>query len=218
MSTEKPKKNSDQSAKQATNRAKEQIESSTIEPLRAYGALTTDYYEQLFSTQFDAVRSFADKSLAQSRAWLDVRDAESFQKVVEEQQQAIRDMRERLKEDAIKISNLSQEYLKESQQLAMERMQVGRKQLEENMQEGKEQIEDSMQQGKEQLKASMDQGKEQVKDNMQHGKEQVKDNVQKGREQTKDNLQKGKEEVASTQQKSHQQTDKSNNSSSTPKK
>ena len=207
MSTEKPKKNRDHSAKQATNRAKDQIESSTIEPLRAYGSLTTDYYEQLVSTQFDAVRSFADKGLAQSRAWLDVRDVESFQKVLEEQQQAIRDMRERLKDDAIKISTLSQEYLKESQQLAMERMQVGRQQLEENMQQGKEQIEDSIQQGKEQLKASMNQGTEQVKDNMQTG-----------REQAKDNLAKGKEEVANTQQKRRQPSVKSHTSSNTPKK
>ncbi|SDN95006.1 phasin family protein [Vreelandella arcis] len=151
MSAEKTKKDSDQNAEQATKRAKEQIEKSTVEPVRAYGSLTTDYYEKLFSTQFEAVRAFAEKSLAQSRSWLDVKDAESFQKVAAEQQQTVREMSDRLKDDTQKISALSQEFLQESQQLAMESMQVGRKQLEENMQKGKEQVEESMQQSKENL-------------------------------------------------------------------
>lgn len=183
MSTENSRHGSDQFAEQANNSAKEQSGSSTDKPLRAYGSLTTDYYEQLFSTQFDAVRNFAEKSLAQSRSWLEVKDSDSFQKVADEQQKAIREMSERLMEDTKKINSLCQEYLNESQQLAMESMEVGRKQLEENMQQGNEQLKENMQQGNEQFKENMQQGKHQFKDNTQQSKERDKDNMQKGQHQ-----------------------------------
>ncbi|MBD3896096.1 phasin family protein [Halomonas sp. ML-15] len=151
-----------------TDRAKQQFDSSMVEPVRAYGSLTTDYYEKLFSTQFDAVRAFADTSLAQSRSWLEVRDSESFQQVVEEQQHSIREMGERLKADTDKISSLSQEYLKETQQLAMGSMQTGQKQLEENMQKGQQQ-----------LKENFQKGQDQVNDGMQKAKSSEADKVKK---------------------------------------
>ncbi|KPQ23356.1 MAG: Phasin protein [Halomonas sp. HL-48] len=154
MNAEKMKKENDTKADQATNRTKQKIDQSVTEPLRAYGTLTTDYYEKLFSTQFDTVRALADSSLAQSRSWLDVRDAESFQKVAEDQQQAFREISERLKDDTDKIRSLSQEFLQESKQLAMDNMQVNRKHLEDNMQQGKKQVEDSMQKSKDQAEKS----------------------------------------------------------------
>lgn len=134
---------------QATERATEQFDNSIVEPVRAYGALTTDYFEQLFSAQFDAVRAFTDTSLAQSRSWLEARDSDSFRQVIEEQQQAVREMSDRLKEDADKIQSLSEEYLKETQQLTMESMQSSHKQLEENMQKGQKQFQENLQKGKE---------------------------------------------------------------------
>ncbi|WP_104203896.1 phasin family protein [Billgrantia saliphila] len=133
---------------QATERAAEQFNNAIGEPVRAYGALTTDYFEQLFSAQLDAVRAFADSSLAQSRSWLEVKDSDSFRQVIEQQQQAVQQLSERLKEDADKIQALSQEYLKETQQLATDNMQSGRQQIEENMQKGKDQLENSFQKGK----------------------------------------------------------------------
>lgn len=131
------------------NQATEQFDNAMVEPVRAYGALTTDYFEQLFSAQFDAVRAFADTSLAQSRSWLEVRDSDSLRKVIEEQQQAVREMSERLKEDSDKIRSLSQDYLKETQKLSMESIQSGGKQLEEHMQDGQKQFQEHLQKGKE---------------------------------------------------------------------
>lgn len=141
MSAEKTKKDGDQ--------ATEQFDNAMLEPVRAYGTLTTDYFEKLFSAQFDAVRAFAETSLAQSRSWLEVKDPDSFRQVIEEQQQAIREMSERLKEDTDKIQSLSQEYLKETQQLTMESVESGRKQLDENMQKAQKQFQENLQKGKE---------------------------------------------------------------------
>lgn len=145
MSAEKTKTDGNE----ATERATEQSDDAIIEPVRAYGALTANYFEQLFSAQFDAIRAFADTSAAQSHSWLEVKDSESLRQAIEEQQQAVREMSERLKEDASKIQSLSQEYLKETQQLTTESMQKGQKQFQENLQKGQDKVEDSHKKGKE---------------------------------------------------------------------
>ncbi|MCL7940930.1 phasin family protein [Halomonas sp. ATCH28] len=163
MSAEKTKTDSNQATKQTS----EQLENAIVEPVRAYGALTTDYFEQLFSAQFDAVRAFADTSLAQSRSWLEVRDSDSLQQVIEQQQQAVREMSERLKEDTDKIRSLSQEYLKGTQQLMMESMQSGQNQLEENMQKGQKQFQENLQKGQDQVEDSLQKDKDEVEDTQQ---------------------------------------------------
>lgn len=98
----------------------QQFQTSIVEPARAFGSLTLEFYEKLLSAQFDAVRALADMSLAQSRTWLDVKDAESLKKVVESQQKAVQDMGERFKGDADKVTTLGQEYLQKGQKLAEE--------------------------------------------------------------------------------------------------
>ncbi|GHE20276.1 phasin family protein [Halomonas urumqiensis] len=145
MSAEKTKTD----INQATERTTEQFDNAVAEPVRAYGALTTDYFEQLFEAQFDAVRSFTDNSLAQSRSWLEVKDADSFRQVVEEQQNLIRDMSERLKEDADKIRSLSEEYLKSTQQLTAGNVQAGQEKLKENMQKSQAKMESNLKKSKE---------------------------------------------------------------------
>ncbi len=105
-------------SKATTQQATEQFESMFVAPARSFGALNLDYTEKLVAAQFDAVRALADVGLAQARGWLDVRDADSLKSVVESQQKASQDMGERLRGDAEKIVNLSQEYVQQSQKLA----------------------------------------------------------------------------------------------------
>lgn len=169
MSAEKTKTDGNQ----ATERAKEQFDNAIVEPVRAYGALTTDYFEQLFSAQFDAVRAFSDNSLAQSRSWLEVKDSDSLRQVIEEQQQAVRELSERLKANADKIQTLSQEYLKETQQLTTESMHSGRKQLEENMQKGQQQFQENLEKGQDRVKDSFKKGKEEADDTQQTSQRQA---------------------------------------------
>ncbi|AMC99436.1 MULTISPECIES: phasin family protein [Halomonas] len=151
MSAEKTKSDANQSSDRSSENTKRQFDNAVLEPVRAYGVLTTDYFEKLFSVQFDSVRAFADKNLAQSRSWLEVKDSDSFRQVIEQQQQAVRELSEQMKEDADRIQALSQDYLKETQQLTSESMQSGSKQLEENMQKGKAQVESHFQKGKEEM-------------------------------------------------------------------
>ncbi|MCC5882091.1 MAG: phasin family protein [Halomonas sp.] len=140
MKTENTKRNADQ----AISETNAQLNDAIVEPVREYGVLTTNYFEKLFSVQFDAVRNFSDNSIAQSRSWLEVKDSDSFKQVIEQQQQAVREFAERLKEDADKIRALSEEYMRDTQSLTKDSMQTGRKHLEKNMQKGKDQVENTL--------------------------------------------------------------------------
>lgn len=140
---------SKENSNQATAEASAQFNDAIAEPVRAYGLMTTNYFEKLFSAQFDSVRNFSDKSLEQSRSWLEVKDSDSFKQVVEQQQQAVHELSERLKEDADKIRSLSEEYMKDTQKLTKESMQTGSKHFEKNMQKGKNQVESSFKKGEE---------------------------------------------------------------------
>ncbi|KAA0012810.1 phasin family protein [Billgrantia pellis] len=99
-------------------KATQQLESLFFAPARAYGALSLEYYEKLLSAQFDAFRSYSDLTLAQARAWVDVKDSEGLKQVVETQQKVVKEFGERLQGDTKKVVDLSQEFLQKGQQLA----------------------------------------------------------------------------------------------------
>ena len=92
------------------DKATQQFESLFIAPARAYGSLTLEYYEKLLSAQMEAFRSYSDLSLAQARAWIDVKDSDSLKQVLETQQKAAKELGE--------VVDLSQEFLQKGQQLA----------------------------------------------------------------------------------------------------
>jgi len=105
------------STKATTQQATEQFEGIFVEPARAYGSLTLEYTEKLFGAQLDAARRYSDLSLAQARAWLEVRDADGLKKVVEGQQKAAQDLGEHVKADVEALSTLNQDYLQKGQKL-----------------------------------------------------------------------------------------------------
>ena len=100
------------------DKATQQFESLFIAPARAYGSLTLEYYEKLLSAQMEAFRSYSDLSLAQARAWIDVKDSDSLKQVLETQQKAAKELGERLQGYTKKVVDLSQEFLQKGQQLA----------------------------------------------------------------------------------------------------
>ncbi|MDN3521658.1 phasin family protein [Halomonas ramblicola] len=112
------------STKATTQKATEQFEGVFVEPARAYGSLTLEFYEKLFGAQLDAARRYTDLSLAQARAWIDVRDADGFKKAVEGQQKAAQDLGEQVKADVEKVSGLGQDYLQKGQKLVEESLKA----------------------------------------------------------------------------------------------
>lgn len=108
--------------KATTQKSAEQFEGLFVEPARAYGSLTLEYYEKLMATQVEAARAYADLGLAQARAWIDVRDADGLKKVLDGQQQVARDLGERFRADAEKVNALGQDFVQKSQALAEKSM------------------------------------------------------------------------------------------------
>ncbi|MCE9663109.1 phasin family protein [Halomonas sp. M5N1S17] len=129
---------------QATEQATQQFESLFVAPARAYGSLTLEYYEKLMAAQLDAFRTYSDLSLAQARAWIDVKDAEGLKQVVADQQKAVQDLGERLQGDTQKVVTLSQEFLQKGQKLAEENVKSGQKLAEENVKNGQKLAEDAV--------------------------------------------------------------------------
>lgn len=106
--------------KSATKKTTEQFGGLFVEPARAYGALTLEYYEKLLGLHMEAARSYTDLGLAQVRAWIDVRDVDGFKQVMEGQHKATQDLSERMKSDVKQFSTLGQDFLKQSQKLVEE--------------------------------------------------------------------------------------------------
>jgi phasin family protein len=94
------------------------FEAMLLGPARTYAALSIDYTEKLLGAQLDSAKAYADTSLAQARALLDVRDADGLRNYVEGQQQFAKDVTERLKGDAEKVVSLHQDFFQQSQKLA----------------------------------------------------------------------------------------------------
>ncbi|WP_163558775.1 phasin family protein [Halomonas sp. NO4] len=93
-------------------------------PARAYAALSLEFTEKLAAAQFEAARAYTDLSLAQARAWLDVKDVEGFKQIVESQQKVAQDLGNRVKGDAEKVVTLSQEFLQKGQKLTEENVKA----------------------------------------------------------------------------------------------
>ncbi|WP_445003418.1 phasin family protein [Halomonas mongoliensis] len=104
-------------SKATTRKSTEQFQTLVADPARAYGSLTLEYYEKLFSAQLEAARRYTELGFAQARAWVDVRDVDGFNKALEGQQKAAEQLNEQLKGDAEALSGLGQEYLQKGQQL-----------------------------------------------------------------------------------------------------
>ncbi len=95
----------------------EQLDSVFFAPARAYAALSVDFTEKLVDAQLEATKAYADLNLTQLRSLLEVKDAEGLKSYMESQQEAAKELTERLRSDAEKAVALQQEFMQESQKL-----------------------------------------------------------------------------------------------------
>lgn len=97
-----------------------QFENMFFGPARAYASLNVDFAEKMISAQLEASKAYADTSMAQARALIDVRDADGLRSYMENQQKVAKDLTERLKGDAEKVVALQQDFVSKSQKLTEE--------------------------------------------------------------------------------------------------
>ncbi|MEX0732093.1 MAG: TIGR01841 family phasin [Aquisalimonadaceae bacterium] len=95
-----------------------QFESTFSGPARTYAGLVVDHFEQLANLQFETVKAFADTSLKQARAALEVKDPANIRTYFENQQKVAKELGERVKGDAEKVVSLNQGFVQKYQKIA----------------------------------------------------------------------------------------------------
>lgn len=104
-------------AKSNVDQATQQFESMFFGPARAYAGLALQYTEQVVTTQLEFAKACTEANLNQARAFLDIKDPESFRTYFEGQQKVAKDLTERLQGDTEKVVAMNQEFMQKSQEL-----------------------------------------------------------------------------------------------------
>lgn len=110
-------------SKETMEKVVEQFQSAIVEPVRAYGTLTTEYYARLLASKFDAARAVTEISLDQSRRLAGMNAPASPLTLLKEQQQALQAISECLQDDAETLVDLNQEYISKLHKLSEESLQ-----------------------------------------------------------------------------------------------
>ena len=97
-----------------------QIDSTFGAPARTYASMVLDHFEQLSNLQFDAAKAYAETSIQQARAALEVKDPSDVRTFVENQQKVAKDLGERMKGDAEKVVSLNQTFAQNAQKVTQE--------------------------------------------------------------------------------------------------
>jgi len=95
----------------------EQAESLFMAPTRSYAKLAMDYTQKLIDAQMEAARTYTDLGMQQARAALDIKDPSALQQYAEKQQEAAKDLGERVKADGEKVVALNQDFANEARKL-----------------------------------------------------------------------------------------------------
>lgn len=103
-----------------TNEMNQQFDNVFMAPARAYAALTIDYAEKMLNAQVEANQAYAETGINQLRQLTSVKDPQGLRNYMEDQQQVVKQLAERVKGDADKVVSLQQDYFKKSQKLTEE--------------------------------------------------------------------------------------------------
>ena len=98
----------------------EQFETYFAKPTRAFSELATSHLESLANTQVEAARSYSEFFFSQTRSALSVKSPEDVKAYVAGQQDAVKELGERLKGDAEKVVNLHSDFAEKAQKLTEE--------------------------------------------------------------------------------------------------
>ncbi|RUR30509.1 phasin family protein [Vreelandella nanhaiensis] len=103
-----------------TNEMNQQFDNVFMAPARAYAALTIDYAERMLNAQMEASQAYTDAGIQQLRQLSSIKDPQELRHYMEGQQQVVRQMAERVKDDADKVVSLQRDYFQKSQKLTQE--------------------------------------------------------------------------------------------------
>lgn len=155
------------------NQMQTQIENTVARPARSYASFMLDHFEQLANLQFEAAKAYAETSMQQARAALEVKDSSDVRAYMENQQKVAKEMGERIKGDMEKVASLNQAFAQNAQKVT----QDSTKKATETAQEGAEKVtQDSAQKDP---KAAQEGSKNDTQDNTQKESKAAKESSKK---------------------------------------
>ena len=102
---------------ETVNQIQNQFESTIAGPARTYASLVVNHFEQLANLQFEAARAYSEAGVQQMRAALAVKTPSDVQAYVQNQQQAAKEIGERIKGDVEKVASLNEAFAKDAQKV-----------------------------------------------------------------------------------------------------
>ncbi|WP_193222310.1 phasin family protein [Alkalilimnicola sp. S0819] len=93
-------------------------------PARKFNSALVDHLEKLTRFQLETAKSYADMSVEQLRAALEVNDVDSLQAYVSKQSGVASTLSKKLGEDANTLAGLGKDFAQELQQLTQENVSV----------------------------------------------------------------------------------------------
>jgi len=95
---------------------------SLFAPAKKFNTLAVSNLEKLAQFHLDAAKTYADLSIEQLRAALQVTDVKSLQEFVSNQQKVAKTIGEKLSQDAATLADLNKQFAAEVQKLAQEQV------------------------------------------------------------------------------------------------
>lgn len=92
-----------------------QFESTVAAPARDYFSTVLDHFEQLVNLQFDAAKAYAETSVQQARAAMEIKDPSDLNAYIANQQKVYQELGARMKGDAEKVVSLNQAFAQKTQ-------------------------------------------------------------------------------------------------------
>jgi phasin family protein len=112
----------------------EQFEKTVFGPFRTYVAAATDHVEALAGIQVEAAKAYTDVAFKNTRAALDIRDAEGLKAYVSNQPEVAKAFGERVKSDAEKVTAANQAFVENAQKVTQDSVASVQKAAEEGVQ------------------------------------------------------------------------------------
>lgn len=103
---------------ESVNQMQQQFDNMIAAPMRTYTALMLDHFEQIANLQIEAMKTYTETGVQQARAALDIKDPTDVNAYIQNQQNAVREMGERLKGDADKVASMNQEFAEKARKVA----------------------------------------------------------------------------------------------------
>ena len=100
---------------ETVSQIQKQFESTVATPARNYVGAVLEHFEQLANLQFDAAKAYAEASMQQARAALNIKDPSDLSAYIANQQKVVQELGERMKGDAEKVVSLNQAFSQKAQ-------------------------------------------------------------------------------------------------------